>query len=474
MDTKLCRLCCQNEGTSYIFSKENDEIAISAKIMYCCSNVNINNGDGLPLHICDSCEKELAVCYQFVLKCEASDKKLRSEAFEVMPQDNSDFDDCSPKIEVKLELYCNSDECHLYEDIQDDDNITLEQVRQSKLEIKFENEESKVTSQRKPCKQKTKALEKCTCSVCGRTCANPSSYKAHMRSHTNEKPYPCLSCDKKYKDSGTLKRHMNRNHVQQKRPRNFICENCGKSFLTKSDVKIHMRTHTGETPYSCSICAVRFTQISALQRHHKRHTGEKEHLCTACPKRFCTKTELKSHLLVHTTEKNYSCPLCNVQFKYKSNLRKHMRQHSEPNRFVCNHCGRTFNVKGNLKCHIDKQHSEKSGHCTVCSKSVADMEVHMWRHTGQRPLKCELCTSSFYDTKSLARHINYRHKATDRFKCTAKECLMTFPSKPMLDFHIAKLHSTHIPFPCDRCTRAFYRKNDLARHKIATHKERLI
>ncbi|KAJ8719916.1 hypothetical protein PYW07_011959 [Mythimna separata] len=438
--------------------------------MYCCPNVNIKDGDGLPLHICDSCEKELSVCYQFVLKCEASDKKLRSQAFEVI----ADFDTCSPKIEVKLELECDNDDDHLYQDIQNDDS-TVEHVEQDKLEIKLENVDSKISPKQKQYKQraKYKGVEKCTCSVCGRTCANPSTYKAHMRSHSNEKPYPCPSCDKRYKDRGTLTRHMNRNHVQQKRLRNFICENCGKSFFSKNDVKVHMRTHTGETPYSCSLCTLRFTQISALQRHQKRHTGEKEHLCTACPKRFCTKTELKTHLLAHSTEKKYSCPLCNVLFKYQSNFRKHVRKHSEPNRFVCNHCGRTFSVKGNLKSHIDKQHSEKSGQCTVCSKNVANMEVHMWRHTGQRPLKCELCTSSFYEMKSLARHMNYRHKATDRFKCTVKECLMTFPSKPMLDFHVAKLHSTHIPYPCDRCTRAFYRKNDLARHKIATHKERL-
>lgn len=441
--------------------------------MYCCSNVNIKDGDGLPAHICDNCEKELAICYQFVLKCEASDKKLRAQDLEAFSQVIADFDECSPKTEVKLELDGNSDDDQIYEPLKND---TLEQIKQNKLEIKLENVKSKITPKRKTYKQRSnkfKSLEPCTCSVCGRTCANPSAFKTHMRSHTNEKPFACPLCEKKYKDSGTLKRHMDRNH-QQKRQRNFICETCGKGFFSKSDVKVHMRTHTGETPYVCSICTLRFTQISALQRHKKRHTGEKDHLCTACPKRFCTKEELKSHLLVHSNEKNYSCPLCNVLFKYQNNLRKHLRLHSEPNRFVCNHCGRTFNVKGNLKIHIDKQHSEKSGYCTVCTKNVANIEVHMWRHTGQRPLKCELCTSSFYELKALARHMNFRHKKTDRFKCAVEGCLKTFPSRPMLDFHTAKLHGTHIPFPCDRCTRAFYRKNDLARHKIGTHKERLV
>ncbi|CAH0625203.1 unnamed protein product [Chrysodeixis includens] len=473
MTNNVCRLCCQKEATSYIFTKETkQEIQICTKIMYCCTNINIKEGDGLSAYICDNCERELNACHQFVLKCEASDKKLRSQALDMISQVIADLDDCAAKIEVKLESDNNSDDDHQYEEVPNTD-IILKQIEHEEVDIKMEN---KIGNKRKPYKKRSKykGMEPCTCTVCGRQCANPSTFKVHMRSHTNEKPYPCPSCDKRYKDSGTLKRHMDRNHIQRIRQRNFICENCGKGFFSKNDVKIHMRTHTGETPYECTMCAVRFTQISALYRHKKRHTGEKDHLCPTCPKKFCTKEELKSHLIVHSSEKNYACPLCNVLFKYQNNLKKHIRLHSEPNRFVCNHCGRTFNVKGNLKIHIDKQHSEKSGHCTVCSKNVSNIEVHMWRHTGQRPLKCELCTSSFYELKALARHMNFRHKKTDRYKCEVEGCLMTFPSRPMLDFHTAKLHGTHIPFPCDRCTRAFYRKNDLARHKIGTHKERLL
>lgn len=466
MNETLCRLCCQNNGSTHIFSKVKD-IVLCTKIMYCCSNLNIKDGDGLPSHICSSCESELALCYQFVLKCEASDKKLRSQSLEI---NSRVLPEPSPKIEVKLE--CNSDDDRYYNDLQNE--IQLE-AEHGQLEIKLECAVSKITAQRKTAKQKCKykSVQSCTCLVCGRQCANPSTFKIHMRSHTNEKPYACPSCEKCYKDRGTLKRHIERTHLPQKRQRNFICENCGKGFFSKNDVKIHMRTHTGETPYSCSVCSLRFTQISALQRHKKRHTGEKDHLCTACPKRFCTKEELKNHLTVHTNEKNFACPVCNVQFKYQNNLRKHVRLHSEPNRFVCNHCGRTFNVKGNLKVHIDKQHSEKSGHCAVCLKNVPNIEVHMWRHTGQRPLKCELCPSSFYEQNALVRHMNFRHKKTDRYKCEVADCLMSFPSRPMLDFHTAKLHGTHIPFPCDRCSRSFYRKSDLARHKIGTHKERL-
>ncbi|XP_053608664.1 gastrula zinc finger protein XlCGF57.1-like [Plodia interpunctella] len=467
MDLKVCRICCENKGDSYIFNKNDKELVISAKIMFCCTNVTIVEGDGLPEHICISCEAELATTYQFILKCEATDKTLRSHSNVIDPKLI-----CEQKVEIKNEdITSFSGEEFDFNNSLNDFNDALEILNQEVQQTKNIDFEHPRKVYKKKVKFKESASSKCT--ICGRKCQNPSTLAIHMRSHTNEKPFPCPSCDKKYKDNGTLKRHMDRNHSEN-RERNYICESCGKGFFSKSDVKIHMRVHTGETPYVCSECPRRFTQISTLLRHKKRHTGEKSYMCPTCTKKFCTREELKTHLKVHTSKKEFSCSFCNGMFKYQNNLKKHMRLHSERNSFVCNYCGRTFNAKGNLKIHIGRQHSEKSGYCNICSKSVPNIEVHMWRHTGHRPLKCELCTSSFYELKALNHHMNFRHKKVDKYKCLAEGCLMAFPSRPMLDFHTAKLHSNQIPFPCDRCSRGFYRKNDLARHKLGTHKERLI
>lgn len=470
MESKLCRLCCNNNATSYIFYKESTSTEIYAKIMHCCVNINIKYGDGLPAFICNTCEQDLESCYRFILKCEAADKQLRSHPLLMFPEVLTNYESFAPLKEVKTEIKRLSDDDNLYEDTQSDD-IPLEKLRHNAIKIEIIEDKNDRRKTYKTRKNYKTSLAKC--SVCGRQCTNQSALITHMRSHTNEYSFPCSLCEKKYKDRGNLKRHMDRHHSGHKRTRNFICESCGKGFFSKHDVKIHMRTHTGETPYACTDCPARFTQLGALLRHKKRHTGEKEHMCSICSKRFCTKEELKMHYAVHSTEKKYSCPVCKTSFKQQSNLTKHVKLHSETRSFICNYCGRNFKFKGNLKLHIQRQHSAKSGYCQLCSRHAANLEEHMWRHTGERPLKCELCTSSFYELKALARHINFKHAKTDRYKCDVEGCSMMFPSRPMLDFHVAKLHGTHIPFPCDRCTRAFYRKNDLARHKIGTHKERL-
>lgn len=457
MNKNNCRLCLENPGVVSIYS--SNEKQINAKISYCCVNISIEENDGLPSHICNFCECQLTTCYDFLIKCEETDKKLRLIKF-----NNSD-DDCNTKIEIKTEIDQNS--------ISDDANEnSYESLNEIKQEIDWNDVLKKKYRSYKKRKSKISSVSKCT--ICGRKCANPSTLAIHMRSHTNERPYSCQSCDKTYKDSGSLKRHTQRNHLRDKRERKFICENCGKGFFSKSEVKIHMRIHTGETPYACSACPARFTQISTLQRHQLRHTGERTHICLTCHKKFCTKDELRSHFTVHSTVKKFICPICNALFKYKNNLRKHVRSHSEGDKFICNHCGRNFSMKGNLKMHIERLHSSKSGYCNICLKNVSNIEAHMWKHTGERPLKCEYCANSFAEQNALARHINFRHKKTDRYKCTVDGCSVKFPSRPMLDFHVAKLHGTVKPFQCDKCSRGFYRKSDLARHKIGTHKEKLI
>ncbi|KAJ0184256.1 hypothetical protein K1T71_000679 [Dendrolimus kikuchii] len=454
MNLKVCRLCCDNNGTANIFQNDTQ---IYEKLLHCCVNIKIHEWDELPAGICGSCQEDLDSCYQFILKCESSDKKLRSN---VCPTVNQ-IPKFEPKVEVKVEFE-NSDEPTYFDEVLPNDNKPTDLIKEH-------------ITKRKYTKRKKHKNSDSVCLTCGKKCSSPSVLVIHMRSHTNEKPYQCASCVKRYKDRGSLNRHIERNHVTTKRENKFICETCGNKFSSKHSIKIHLRTHTGETPHACTFCPKRFTQISSLLRHKMRHTGVRPHKCVVCSKKFYTKVELKSHAAVHTSEKNFSCPICNVTFKYLSNVKKHVNlKHNHPRSFICNQCGRTFNTKGALKSHSDRHHSEKSGYCDVCSKNVANIEVHTLRHTGERPLKCEHCSSSFFQLRDLNHHMNFKHTQTDKYKCSAEGCTMCFPSKPMLDFHTAKVHSTEIPFPCDKCSRGFYRKNDLARHKLGTHKERLL
>jgi len=51
----------------------------------------------------------------------------------------------------------------------------------------------------------------------------------------------------------------------------YICKFCRKKFHTSSNIKSHIRSHTGEKPYRCNFCTKCFSQRTNLKRHLAKH-----------------------------------------------------------------------------------------------------------------------------------------------------------------------------------------------------------
>ncbi|XP_049803683.1 LOW QUALITY PROTEIN: transcriptional regulator ovo [Schistocerca nitens] len=53
------------------------------------------------------------------------------------------------------------------------------------------------------------------------------------------------------------------------------CSICSKGFKDKYSVNVHIRTHTGEKPFSCTLCGKSFRQKAHLAKHYQTHIAQK-------------------------------------------------------------------------------------------------------------------------------------------------------------------------------------------------------
>lgn len=201
------------------------------------------------------------------------------------------------------------------------------------------------------------------CIMCETVCSSLLSYQKHSQTHNGQQlPFSCRLCKMEFVNFDEICAHKSSNHNDIDKP--VVCEMCGLRCHTKSQLVIHIRSHTGERSFVCDICSKAFRQRS----------------------------HLKSHMNSHAKEKTFLCEICSKTFGHSQSLNWHMRNmhNTERATFVCSYenCGASYKSKRTLQHHVDKNHLKKL------------------------PFTCTLCYAKSYASKQyLARHIRRIHKA---------------------------------------------------------------
>ncbi|MPC19287.1 Zinc finger protein 775 [Portunus trituberculatus] len=187
----------------------------------------------------------------------------------------------------------------------------------------------------------------------------------------------------------------------------LTCPYCYRStFKQTSDLKRHIRIHTGEKPFSCQYCA-----YSAVRREHLNDHLWRRHRILA---------KKRTHSLILNSESDGD--LLFLQQVRRPPLQS-LLSPSTPGRPLPHQ--QQVSTSSSLPempammsaRFVAPPHASplisKFFQCPLCPKSYdyrGSLDIHMRTHTGDAPFACPHCPLRTKDRSNLRRHIKRRHR----------------------------------------------------------------
>lgn len=217
----------------------------------------------------------------------------------------------------------------------------------------------------------------------------------------------CQLCDEVYTDPFSLAQHKC-SGIQHTEHR---CPECDKVFSCPANLASHRRWHRPRSPHEKKTAPAPVIK-EAKKFENAESDGDADQKTGSPPMESNRSTSPVSN-----RQGQFVCTVCNKTFRRKAYLRKHMNNHTDDRPYPCQYCGKVFRSLTNRAKHVlNHAVGPKTFTCNVCGNGFSNkggLDRHSRIHAGEI-YSCKHCSSTFYSSPGLTRHINKCHPPENR------------------------------------------------------------
>ncbi|CAD5235682.1 unnamed protein product [Bursaphelenchus xylophilus] len=180
----------------------------------------------------------------------------------------------------------------------------------------------------------------------------------HVISHSHCRTLACPFCGQHFSSSQKLIEHSTR-RISDENSSKYVCYLCQKVFSSSKFLRDHCERHVKKFACPHEQCQYVANRESDMNNHIEGvHCKNRPFQCEQCGKSYVKKSDLSKHVASHSGLM-YSCPHCNVEFAWQKQLKHHLQTHDPDyikSPYLCHICGSTYQRGSALSKHLRTFH----------------------------------------------------------------------------------------------------------------------